>query len=120
MRFAPLLVALVAWSPALPAADYACATDPAIVAPCFELRGRLSFWNGTPSARIWRVGTSRLLGVHRDGLPPDLASQMGGFDAEAWATFEVCPFTKERPGRMQFVCIESWRDVSFRKRPGAT
>jgi len=120
VRFATFLGMLIAWSPALPAADYACGTHPAIVAPCFELRGRLSFWNGTPSARIWRVGTPRLLGIHHDELPPDLASRMSGFDTEAWGTFKLCPFTKERPGRMQFVCIESWRDVSFRQRPGAT
>ncbi|TMH32909.1 MAG: hypothetical protein E6H66_13125 [Betaproteobacteria bacterium] len=98
------------------ASDYACSANPGIVGPCFELGGRLSFWNGAPSARIWRVGTSRMLGIHYDQLPPGLASQMTSFDTEAWGTFGVCPFTRQSPGRMQSVCIESWRDLRFRER----
>lgn len=98
---------------------YACATDPELVAPCFELRGRLSFWNGTPSARIWRVGTKRMLGVHADRLPPELGSKVMGFDTEIWGHYTVCPYTSERPGHMQFVCIEAWRDILIRKRPKA-
>lgn len=97
-------------------ADYACAADPHVVAPCFQVRGRLSYWNGTPSARIWRAGTTRMLGIHNDVLPPGLASQLRGFDADAWGLFEVCPFTRDVPGHMQFVCIESWRDLAVRPR----
>ncbi len=99
------------------AAEYACAPKSELVGPCYELRGRLSFWNGAPSARIWRVGTPRMLGIHYDELPPELASRMTSFDSEAWGVFNVCPFTKQRPGRMQSVCIESWHNVTLRQRP---
>ena len=101
---------------------YSCASQPGLVAPCFEVRGRLSFWNGAPSARIWRVGTKRMLGVHLDRLPPALEVEMDRFDprqrfdTEAWANFTVCPFTPSVPGRMQFVCIESWRRLAMRHR----
>jgi hypothetical protein len=101
---------------------YACALRPDLAGPCFELRGRLSFWNGAPSARIWPVGTKRLLGVHFDVLPPALEAEMtrfdpqGRFDTEVWAHFRLCPFTRSRAGHMQFVCIEAWRGASFRRR----
>ena len=98
------------------ASELACAARPEIVAPCFDVRGRLSFWNGTPSARIWRIGTTRMLGVHNDELPPGLASRRSSFDSELWGTFTVCPLTNRSAGHMQYVCIESWRDISVRQR----
>jgi hypothetical protein len=98
------------------AEPYMCAADPFIVAPCFDVRGRLSFANGAPSARIWPVGTRRLLGVHFDRLPDDIAALVRGFDTEVWASFKVCPYTREKKGHMQFVCIEASRDVSVRER----
>jgi hypothetical protein len=98
------------------ATDYSCAHRPELVGSCFEIRGRLSYWNGAPSARIWHVGTSRMLGIHQDQLPPELASQMVSFDTELWGRFNVCPFTKQVPGRMQSVCITSWRDMAVRER----
>lgn len=58
-----------------------------------------------------------MLGIHHDELPPALASRKLNFDTEMLGIFNVCPFTEERPGRMQFVCIESWRDVTLRQRP---
>ena len=94
--------------------EHPCAESPEIVGPCFELRGRLSFWNGAPSARIWRVGSNRMLGVHNDVLPAELASK--GFDTEMWGTFAVCPLTQQVHGHMQIVCIESWRDLTLRQR----
>lgn len=103
---------------ALPA-DYTCAADPAIVAPCFDVRGRLSFWNGAPSARIWRIGTARMLGIHADLLPLALAALRTSFDTEIRGTFSVCPFTRSVAGHMQFVCIDAWRDLSVRARSHA-
>ena len=101
---------------------YHCATRPDVVGPCFDLRGRLSFWNGAPSARIWPIGTKRLLGVHADILPPALDAEIARcdpqqrFDTEAWARFTVCPLTRSRVGHMQFVCIEAWRNLTCRRR----
>jgi hypothetical protein len=87
-----------------------------IVASCFSVRGRLSYWNGTPSARIWRVGTHRVLGIHHDELPKEIEARMSGFDTELWGDFRVCPFTHQQPGHMQFVCVESWRNIKVRQR----
>jgi hypothetical protein len=100
-----------------------CAAAPNLVGPCFSVRGRLSLWNGTPSARIWRVGTKRILGVSDSRciepdcrqLPADILAALD-WDTEIFADFLVCPFTKERPGVMQFVCAESARNVSVRNR----
>lgn len=113
---APVLVGMLAYSAAALPETYACAANPRIVAPCFDVRGRLSFWNGAPSARIWRIGATRMLGIHADLLPPDLAPTTIDFDTQIWGTFSVCPFTLQKPGHMQFVCIESWRDIAIRRR----
>jgi hypothetical protein len=86
-----------------------CKEDPDLVAACFTLHGRLSLWNGTPTVRIWRVGTKRILGVPSDTLPQDVDRL---FSNDPWADdiygdFEACPLTPERPGEMQMVCISS-------------
>jgi len=117
MKIATLVVlALVIGSAVAEEQVPACKRNPEIVAPCFTVYGRLSFWNGAPSARIWRVGTNRMLGVHSDILPKGIQEKMRDFDTELWGHFEVCPFTKEQPGHMQFVCIEAWRNVRVRQR----
>ena len=91
-----------------------CKSDPDIVDACFTVRGRASVWNGSPSLRIWRVGTKRILGDHEDwALPEDLAAHMD-WGVEAWGDFEVCPFAHEKPGEMQMVCIESAKNVVYR------
>lgn len=94
----------------------ACKGNAKIVAACFMVHGRLSFWNGAPSARIWRIGTHRMLGIHNDELPSALRQRMPDFDVELWGDFQVCPITREQPGHMQFVCVESWRDIRVRQR----
>jgi hypothetical protein len=90
-----------------------CKTDPDIVAACFSVHGRLSAYNGNPTMRIWRVGTKRILGVE-DGPMPLVLQEKMSWDVEAWGNFEVCPFTRERSGAMQMVCIESVDDVLFK------
>jgi len=88
------------------------------VGPSFKVHGRLSAWNGTPTLRIWIVGTKRILGVHEEGevhlttpLPKELmhppASFVSFWNDEVYGDFELCPLTKSRPGVMQFVCIKS-------------
>jgi hypothetical protein len=92
----------------------ACKTDPDIVAACFTLHGRLSAWNGTPTGRIWRVGTKRTLGVQDEfPLPPELLEHEN-FGTEMWGDFEVCPFTPEKPGAMQMVCVQSAKHVLYK------
>ena len=111
-----LLALIVAVSSVAASAQSVCANDAEIVAACFDVRGRLSFWNGAPAARIWRVGTKRMLGVHRDVLPQEIRTLMTTFDTELWGDFRVCPFTLEQAGQMQFVCIDSWRNLTARER----
>ena len=58
-----------------------------------------------------------MLGIHDDMPPPEpVAARMEGFDTEIYADFTVCPFTKERPGAMQMVCIESAENIIHKKR----
>lgn len=92
-----------------------CEGNPNVVGKCFLVHGRLSFYNGAPSARIWVIGTKHMLGVHDDVLPGQLGLKMSNFDTEAFGNFRVCPFTKEKPGAMQFVCIASANKVKYKK-----
>jgi len=100
-----------------------CRARPDLVGKCFNVRGRLSVYNGTPSIRLWPIGTKRLLGVidprdssavpGRDTIPESIASKLN-FDKDVFGDFLVCPLTRARPGRMQTVCIESGKDLVVR------
>jgi hypothetical protein len=94
-------------------ATEACKSDPDIAGPSFTVHGRLSVWNGSPTLRIWHIGTNRILGV-QDGFPPpeEISSKLG-LGNEAVADFVVFPFTVARPHEMQIVCIESVGRVIF-------
>ena len=37
------------------------------------------------------------------------------FDRQLFADFEVCPFTRPRPGIMQMVCIAAARNLKIRQ-----
>ena len=110
-----------AGGPPLPARP--CRAQPALVGRCFHVRGRLSLYNGAPTIRLWRAGTRRMLGVSasyaREGygsIPEELESRLT-WENELWGEFLVCPFTPQRPGEMQMVCVESARNVVSRPRP---
>lgn len=94
----------------------ACRSDPDIVGACFRIHGRIAMYNGTPTLRIWRIGTDRLLGVDDDVPVPEPLSRQLDWDVNTYADFEVCPFTREREGEMQKVCIESAEHIVVRKR----
>lgn len=89
-----------------------CDSDPDLVAACFVVHGRLSFYNGNPTARIWKIGTHRMLGVHESVLPGALGLKMN-WNIDAYGNFYVCPFAKEKPGVMQFVCVQGARHVIY-------
>ena len=91
---------------------------------CYWARGRIMFYNGTPSYRLWKVGTKRLLGIysgpsawHGDPLASDNENPEMPANVEKgvsmgpgivlWGDFEICPLVRERPGRMQAACVES-------------
>ena len=86
----------------------------AIVDTCYTVHGRLQIANGTPSFRVWIVGTRRYLSVHQvetdSGFVlamPSRLCRLLDLHTFIYANFRVCPFTKYIPGEMQMVGIES-------------
>jgi len=73
--------------------------------------------------RLWRIGTSRVLGVSDQrfslpgyrNIPEELAKQLDG-ENNLYGDFLVCPFTRPRPREMQLMCIESAKNVVMKKR----
>jgi hypothetical protein len=97
-----------------------CKNNPQVVGACYSVRGRLSAYNGTPSLRIWPIGTHRLLGVLKDEEPlsvPNNIRDLVGFDRAVYADFLVCPLTKSTPGQMQDVCVEAASNVHVQNLP---
>jgi hypothetical protein len=100
-----------------------CKGNPDLVGQCFKVHGRVRVVNGTGIV-IWRIGTDRLLGVEDEELIPDnLRKAMFKYDNEwgsdVYGDFEVCPFTKRKPGEMQMVCAESASHLVVRKPPAS-
>jgi hypothetical protein len=94
-----------------------CRANPDLVGPCMPMRGRIGVANGAYWAKIWKVGTKRILGIHRDiPLPQNLQDALGGrWDVVVIGDFVVCPFTKDIPGHMQSVCVESAAHLRVKK-----
>jgi hypothetical protein len=92
-----------------------CKSNPKVIGACYLIHGRATVGSGTPALRIWPVGTKRMLGVTAgpiadDADDPIAPEDMMRFtnDVEAiFGNFEVCPFTPERKGHMQLVCVQS-------------
>ena len=93
-----------------------CRANPRVVGKCFTVRGRMNFWNGTPSTRIWMIGTHRMLGLpcEDSGLPKNVRKHFNDFDDEVTALMKVCPFDKYHKGEMQMVCVQSMSRIKFR------
>lgn len=92
-----------------------CKGNPKLVGQCFQIHGRAFVSNGTPDLRIWKVGTNRILGITasaiaddaEDPIAPDkLFRALVGDKHFVFGDFELCPFTPEREGHMQMVCVE--------------
>jgi hypothetical protein len=100
-----------------------CSQHPKLSGPCFKVRGRLAFYDGSPSVRIWPIGTNRILGVSEgryyleefENLPSGLTAGLT-FETAMYADFTVCPFTPEEPGVMRLVCVDSAENIKVRKR----
>ena len=101
----------------------ACATSPKLVGVCFTVHGRLAVWNGAPAFRISLIGTKRILGVNgADGEPasataiPEAVRRARTTNfTEVYGDYRVCPLSPDRPGRMQFVCIDSAANLVARE-----
>ena len=112
-----LELALLSSAPVL--ASGGCDRAPTPVADCRSVHGRLSVTSGTPSVRIWPVGTTQLLGVsgpeEHPFIPDNLMSKLNLSD-DIFGDFVVCPLTRERPGEMQLVCVQSASELVIRAR----
>jgi hypothetical protein len=92
-----------------------CKSSPRVVGACYVIHGRATFGPGTPALRIWPVGTKRMLGVTAGPIADDADDPIAPenmliftSDVESiFGDFEVCPFTPERKGYMQMVCVQS-------------
>lgn len=100
-----------------------CHEHPKLVGSCFEIKGKLSVYNGAPSLRIWRVGTKRILGIseQRYALPdvrkvPEEVERAIKPDVDLLGDYTVCPLTKAKPGVMQFVCVDKVRNLTVQQR----
>lgn len=100
---------------ALCSAPMQCKMNHHVVGECFKVRGRMNYWNGTPSTWIWIIGTHRMLGLPCEdfGLPDNVRAHFSDFDDEVSGLFEVCPVSKYQKGTMQMVCVESVSDPKF-------
>ena len=85
------------------------------------VHGRLGVYNGIP-IRIWVIDTKRMLGV-KDAtgggitVAPEIQTLLSQGEPGAtvvYGDYEVCPLSKPHPGWMQFVCIESARNLVAR------
>jgi hypothetical protein len=90
-----------------------CKNNPAVIGECFLIHGRISIYNGSPSVRIWQVGTNRLLGVlpSENEIMPDNVKKHLTLNTSIYGDFLVCPLTEFKPGHMQMVCIESASNI---------
>jgi hypothetical protein len=110
-------------SPATEAESKSCRQHPQLIGKCFTVHGRLSVYNGAPAMRIWKVGTKRMLGISEKrfavegfrNLPETIQNQLNQ-DVEIFGDFLVCPFTRQKAGEMQMVCVEEGKNLKVRDR----
>ena len=82
----------------------------------FEIHGRLSIYNGNSTFRIWIIGTNRILGIPGGDLEPaDMPEKLKKLFTDTgiivYGDFTVIPLTEYKPGVMQFVRIESAKNL---------
>jgi hypothetical protein len=102
--------------------EKSCREHPQLIGKCFNVHGRLSTYSGNPALRLWRIGTRRILGVSEQrfslpgyrNIPEDLSQQLNG-ENTIIGDFLVCPFTRDRAGEMQLMCIESAKNIVVRR-----
>ncbi len=92
----------------------ACKSSPKVVGKCMTFYGPLSVYSGSPSLRIWPVGTKQLYGLRGTGadpetvaLPEKLRAILATNPREVNGKWEVCPIEAERPNQLRSVCLES-------------
>jgi hypothetical protein len=125
LKRAAVTAALLALSLGARAEPPSCADSPKRVGACFTVHGRLTGCAGSPTFRIWRIGTQRILGVEDPTgdpvgeplLPEPLQTTMldaGPCGTAAFGDFTVCPLEPDAPGVMRRVCVVSATKLVFR------
>jgi hypothetical protein len=99
-----------------------CKSNPKLVGSCYIVHGRATFGAGTPALRIWLIGTHRMLGVTAGPVADDADNPIAPRNMlvdpnvqGVFGNFEVCPFTPERKGEMQMVCVESAKNLVIKR-----
>ena len=123
--FLLLVAGIVMPSPSAPikSEEKSCRQHPQLTGKCFTVQGRLSVYNGAPAMRIWKVGTRRMLGISEQrfavegyrNVPETIQNQLNQ-DVEIFGDFLVCPFTRQKAGEMQMVCVEEGKNLKVKKR----
>ena len=95
-----------------------CKNDPRVTQACITVHGRLGFYNGTPSTRMWAIGTHHMFSVptEKEEMPKYLRKLVPTFDDEVYGDFLVCPYKKRLPEHMQPVCVESGKNLVHKLR----
>lgn len=109
--FVLFVLLLLPWPTAWSAEQ--CAAHEKIVGDCWELRGRIQLYDSPPIIRMWVVGSDRLLGLKPEQAPlmPDKVRKHLRSNVAIFADYRVCPFTAEKPGLMQMVCVDSAQHI---------
>jgi hypothetical protein len=97
-----------------------CKRNPAVIGDCFAVHGRLFVANGTPSLRMWPVGTKRHYGIipAEAEIVPDNVRQHMAPSRAIFGDFVVCPFTVDQPGRMLMVCVQEAANLVIQEYDG--
>ncbi|MBN2320938.1 MAG: hypothetical protein JXR49_17800 [Acidobacteria bacterium] len=103
-----------------------CRNHPMVTGECFLFWGRMQLYEESPRVRIWRVGTTRVLGVMDDeyqlegyeNVPSDLIGRID-WNTAMFGDFTVCPFADDIPHRMRPICVEKAENTVIKKRRDA-
>jgi hypothetical protein len=82
---------------------------------CFTVHGRYAIY--VEANGIWVIGTKHLLRTAGDADLDDLIYKQG--DWQDWALsgdYHVCPLSAFHRGRMQGVCVQSYKNIRAIKR----
>ncbi len=75
--------------------------------PCFKHHGRLvSYSSGSPSLRIWLIGTKRVVGLEDFTIPSVIEPYLDATSPDysfIYGDFELCPVEPDKPGHMRRV-----------------
>lgn len=108
----------------IPKRKIACKT-PENATTCYWAHGRLANYNGTPTLRLWKIGTKRILAIHsgpgykrgdnKENENPEVPANVDrAFKTDltqVYGDFEICPLEPEHAGVMQDACIESAKNI---------